>query len=190
MTMPTTRIENPPTIPSDEAKAKELDMARRQGDSFGEALERMIAEVADDGQEKQAGPYLVGYAVERPEGMYMPDENGDLVWHEPGDENAHLEISVRDAADGRFIPYLTIHARLTDSQGNDVAVHEQPFIWHPWLFHYGRNWRVPADGDYRLEVDIKAATFPRHDKENGRRFEQDVHVEFPVVKIETKSAES
>ena len=187
--MTTTRSEHPPMVPSDEAKGKELAMARRQGEAFSEALNHMVGEVADDGQEMHAGPYLVGYAVERPEGMYMLDENGELFWHEPQDENVHLEISVRDAADGRFIPSLIIHARLVDSQGNDVGVHEQPFIWHPWLYHYGRNWRVPADGDYRLEVDIKAPTFPRHDKDNGRRYERDVLAEFPVVKIQTQAAE-
>jgi hypothetical protein len=70
----------------------------------------MITEVADMGEEKRAGPYLVGYAIEKAEGMYQPGDNGELVWHEPEEENLHLEVSVRDAADGRFIPELTIHA--------------------------------------------------------------------------------
>jgi hypothetical protein len=183
MTIPTER-NKPPVVTSDEATQDELDMARHQGDVFGDALDHMITSVADRGEEIHAGPYLVSYAIEEAEGMYEPDENGELVWQEPENENVHLEVSVRDAADGRFIPELTVHARLINSRGVDVGMHRQHFIWHPWVYHYGRNWHVEKSGDYSLEVRIEAPTFARHDKKNGKRYAEDVEVTFSPVKIE------
>lgn len=179
----THHTEKPPMLPSDEATEKELDMAREQGNVLGKALDHMLTEVADDGQEKQVSHYLIGYAIEKAEGMYMPDENGELVWHEPEEENIHVEVSVRDAADGRFIPNLTIHARLIDSENNIVGMHLQPFVWHPWVYHYGRNWVIEKEGAYTLEVEIKAPDFHRHDKKNGKRYPKDVSTSFSPVKI-------
>lgn len=170
-------------IPSDEANEKQLALARKQGDALAAALQHMVTEVADDGEEIHHEPYLIGYAVERPEGMWHMQESGELVWREPDEENVHLEVSVRDAADGRFVPALNVHARLIDSQGNDIGLHRQPFVWHPWLYHYGRNWIVPQGGDYTLQVRIEAPDFPRHDKKNGQRYAEDVEVTFSSVKI-------
>jgi hypothetical protein len=173
-------------IPSEEATENQLELARRQGNALRSALDVMIGEVADDGQEIEHGPYLIGYAIEDAEGMYHRDDDGNLVWQEPGKENIHVEISVRDKADGRFIPYLDIHARLIDSEGKDVGLHRQPFVWHPWLYHYGRNWFIENGGDYTLEVRIKAPDFPRHDKKNGKRYSDDVEVTFSAVKIDSQ----
>lgn len=174
----------PPMRPSDEAEEKTLQMAREQGLALERALKHMTEEEADDGGEKRAGDYLVGFAVEAAEGMYEM-RDGTLEWKEPEDENVHVEVSVRDAADGRFIPALAVHATLIDPQGNELGTNRQPFLWHPWLYHYGRNWAVPGDGDYTLRVRIEAPTFGRHDKINGKRFQEDVEVEFTGVKIKT-----
>lgn len=173
-------------IPSDEATKEQLALARQQGESLERALMTMIKDVADDGREMEVGPYLVGYAIEKAEGMYKKDDGGELVWQEPDKDNIHVEVSVRDAADGRFIPGLTIHARLVDSQGKDVGLHRQPYIWHPWLYHYGRNWHIARSGDYELEVRIEAPDFPRHDKKNGNRYADDVNVTFSGVKIKVE----
>jgi hypothetical protein len=81
----------------------------------------MVDEVADTGGKQRAGDYLVGFAQERAEGMYMLKAEGQLEWAEVGDENCHLEVSVSDAADGRFIPYLTVHATLTPERGEAVG---------------------------------------------------------------------
>ncbi len=72
--------------------------------------------------------------------------DGELVWHEPQDENVHLEISVRDAGDGRFVPCVRVIATLIHADGTEVGTHEQPLLWHPMLYHYGRNWRVARGG--------------------------------------------
>jgi Fe2+ transport protein len=174
----------PPMDPhTSEADARQLQFAREQGEAYGRALRHMTDEVAHDGGQEQAGDYLVGYAVEEAEGMYeMVD--GELVWHHPGDENVHLEVAVRDAGDGRFVPGVTVTATLIDPDGNEVGTHEQPLVWHPMIYHYGRNWTVPADGRYSLRVRLEPPTFMRHDEINGRRFLDPVEVLFDDVKVE------
>lgn len=179
MTQPHTPPMNPETS---EATREQLDLAREQGEAYGRALEYMTGTVAHDGGQRPAGEYLVGYAVEEAEGMYEWAD-GDLVWHGPGESNVHVEVAVRDAGDGRFVPGLRVQATLIDPQGHEVGSHEQPLLWHPMIYHYGRNWTVPGDGDYTLRVHIDPPTFMRHDETNGRRFTEPVDVEFHPVKI-------
>jgi hypothetical protein len=181
--MTTTPTRRPPMKSSDEATQKQLALARAQGRAYVTALQHMVSEEAH-GSEKHAGDFIVAYAVEAAEGMYRL-HGEELMWHEPENENVHIEISVRDGADGRFVPGLTVYVTLFDAQDRQLGRHQQPFLWHPWLYHYGRNWQVPADGTYRLHVRIEPAEFHRHDKENGRRYAKPVEVEFKEVAIET-----
>ncbi|NJL95302.1 MAG: hypothetical protein HC915_17070 [Anaerolineae bacterium] len=174
--------------PSDEATREQLELARQQGQALEAALRVMIQDEAH-GAERQVGDYRVGYAVEHAEGMYRLMA-GELVWFEPQDENAHIEISVRDAADGRFIPGLNVRLTLLDENEQSVGTHEQPFLWHPWLYHYGRNWVLPGSGTYTLRVHIEAPEFGRHDKHNGQRYAESVDIAFPGVFIETGQKKS
>ena len=103
---------------------------------------------------------------------------------DPGEENVHVEVSVRDASDGRFVPGVPIFVTLIDPDGNEVGTHEQPQIWHPMIYHYGRNCVVPSDGEYTLRVRVEPPTFMRHDEVNGWRFTEPVEVEFTGVKVE------
>jgi hypothetical protein len=179
----TTTANKPPMKTSDEAKQEQLEMAKEQGRAYKKALEHMANEEAL-GETKAAGNYHVSYAVEAAEGMYHLMDGG-LVWHEPQHENAHIEIAVQDGADMRFIPGLTVHVTVVDETNSEVGTHQQPFLWHPWLYHYGRNWELPGDGEYTIRVHIDAPDFMRHDKENGKRYADPVDVEFTKVKIKT-----
>lgn len=183
--MSTNHDTTPTRQPSDEADQNQLDMARAEGDGYQKSLDYMVNEVADTGAKQIAGDYIVGFAQERAEGMYMLKGEDNLEWMEVGDENCHLEISVSDAADGRFIPYLTIQATLVAEDDQTVGPLEIPFLWHPGLFHYGRNLRVPGDGRYTLRVFIEPPTFMRHDRVNGTRYTKSVEVEFKDVYIKT-----
>ena len=60
------------------------------------------------------------------------------------------ELTVRDASDGRFVPAVRVVATLIDPAGEEVGTHEQPMLWHPIIYRYGRNWLVPGAGDYVL----------------------------------------
>jgi hypothetical protein len=169
--------------PSDEATAEQLQLARAQGDALQRALDAMTRMDAHSAP-KRAGDYEVICIAEDAEGMYIM-RDGRLEWQEPQAENAHIEIGVRDGADGRFIPGLTVYVTLLDGNGKEIGTHQQPFLWHPWLYHYGRNWQAPGDGAYTVRVRIEAPDFPRHDKINGKRFAEPVEVEFAGVKIKT-----
>ena len=92
--------EKPPMEKSGEAKPEQLDLAREQGRAYEHALMEMTQKEAH-GQQKQVDEYLVGVAVEHAEGTWQRVD-GDLEWKLPDRENAHLEVAVRDAADGRF----------------------------------------------------------------------------------------
>jgi hypothetical protein len=174
-----------PEVPSDEADRRQLEMAAAEGKAYQRALAYMANEVADNGAIKEAGDYVVGIAQERAEGMYHPEGEGRLVWHEPEGANCHLEVSVSDAADHRFIPALDIEATLRAPSGKTVGPVKVPFLWHPGLYHYGINLDVPGDGDYDITVRIAPPQFHRHDKKNGARYARTVEVTFEGFAIKT-----
>ncbi len=165
----------PPMKVSEEATKDQLEMARQQGAAVG--LVHMLTEVADDGKEKKAGDFLVGYAIEDAEGMYEHRGSG-LRWKEPGNTNAHIEVSVRDAGDGRFVPGLDVGVQVSDKGGKVIGKKRHPFVWHPWIYHYGANWKLPGPGRYDLDVTIQPPKFMRHDKKNGKRYAGMVQVSF------------
>lgn len=115
----------------------------------------MADDFAHEWGEVQLGEYLAAYAVEEAEGMWLP-AGADLEWREPDDENAHIEIAGRDAADGRSIPGLKIEATVIEGDGKEIGPHEIPLLWHPYLCHYGRDWPLPADGRYTLRARLEA----------------------------------
>lgn len=172
--------------PSDEADARQLQLASQEGQAYQQSLQYMATQVADSGATLRAGDYIVGYAQEKAEGMYAPRGEGELEWVEPEEgQNCHLEISVSDGADGRFVPYLTIHATLTKQGGEQVGPFEVPFLWHPGLYHYGKNIQVPGDGQYDLHVRIEPPPFMRHDRTNGNRYASTVEVDFRDIPLRT-----
>ena len=136
---------------SDEADARGLELGKKEGEAFGRILKHMLEDIADGGEEIAHGDYLIAYAFEKAEGMYVP-RDGKLEWMAPEQENIHIEISVRDKADGRLLPGLDIDVTLTDDKGKEIGTHRQQLLWHPYLYHYGRNWTIPGDGVYAIRV--------------------------------------
>ena len=179
-----TPAQKPPMKSSNEADAEQLDLARQQGDALMKALDHMTNKEAHSGGRKRAGDYLVAYACETAEGLWHM-KDGELVYEKPDEENAHLEIAVLDGADHRFVPGLTVHLTVTDRDGNEVGTHVQPFLWHPWLYHYGRNWKLPGSGTYTFHVRIEPPTYARHDPKNGKRYAEPVEVTFEGVSVQT-----
>jgi uncharacterized protein involved in high-affinity Fe2+ transport len=183
----TTAASQPPMQPSNEATAEQLKLAKAQGDAYAKALQAMDKE--SGAQTQRAGDYEIAVVAERAEGMYHAGD-GQLRWMEPEHDNVHFEVAVRDAADGRFIPGLHVRIHVDKVGGDHVGEGELPFIWHPWLFHYGQNWWVPGDGDYRVRVHVAPPTWHRHDKQNGNRYSQPADADFTVtVKTGQKRSE-
>lgn len=173
--------------PSDEADPAGLALAREVGGAYGRAVQHMAQNVADGGDEIAAGDYMIGYAFESPEGMYHV-RDGRLVWEEPGDTNLHLEVTVRDGGDGRFVPYLDVTAILTGSAGNATEPVQLPFLWHPTLFHYGANVRIPGSDLYMITIIVAPPTFARHDRRNGDRYATQVIAKFRGVRLTPSAA--
>lgn len=171
--------------PSEEVDERHLELARRAGDAYLEAADHMIEDVADAGARTTEGDYVVGFAQESAEGMYRMRDGG-VEWVEPAeDANCHLEVLVASAADGRFLPGVTVRATMEDDEGTEVGPERIPFVWHPGVYHYGKNLEVPGDGTYSLTVEVEPPEFPRHDRTNGDRFAEPVEVHFEDVELTT-----
>ena len=174
----------PPDRPSDEADVHQLRLAKDEGAKYLAALDYMVSEVADTGGKVVAGDYLVAFAQERAEGMYHLN-GGALRWVEADEgTNCHIEISVLDAVDHRFIPHLQITCTILQG-GKEVATFQPAFLWHPGLYHYGQDIALPGSGTYDLRVAIEPPTFPRHDKVNGQRYAERVETTFAGVRLTT-----
>ena len=181
--MRTTEPRTPPMDPTtSEADEVQLQHAVHQGDAYKAALQYMAEHVAQTGGMQAAGDYIVGYAIEDAEGMYVWT-GGETTWRNPQVGNAHVEIAVCDAADGRFVPDLRITVELVAPDGSVLGPYLHELMWHPMLYHYARDWDLPADGDYTLRVHIDPPHFLRHDEVNGRRYLEPVEVEFSGVRI-------
>ena len=170
--------------PSHEVDERHLELARKAGDAYLEAADHMIEQVAEAGGKTEAGDYVVGFAQEKAEGLYRM-QNGSLEWAKPPEgANCHLEVLVASAADGRFLPGMTVRATLEDQAGNEVGPERIPFVWHPGVYHYGKNIELPGEGIYTITVEVEPAEFPRHDEKNGQRFDEPVEVRFEDIRIE------
>lgn len=157
-------------------------LALDQGRAFTAALDLM--KQMDVHAETEADDYIITLACENAEGMYIVQPEGDLQWEIPKEyENLHIEVVVRDRTDLRFIPQLTIHISLIIKNGNEVVSKELPFLWHPFLYHYGANIHIPENGEYTVQVMIDPPLFGRHDENKGKRYDKNVCVEFNNIHL-------
>lgn len=178
----TTPAEKPPMERSNEAEPDQLEVARSEGDAYAKALDAMRKE--EGGVVASAGNYLVGFVNEQAEGMYALEPSQGLVWREaPEEANAHLEVAVADAADGRFVPGLDVTVTLLDGE-RQLFTAQAPFLWHPFLYHYGFNAKVPGSGPFTVRIHIEPPSWMRHDPKNGARYGGPVDVVFEDVPFE------
>jgi uncharacterized protein involved in high-affinity Fe2+ transport len=139
-------------------------LAQREGAAIERPLLEMFSSVAVNGAQTRTGDYLVVIAIERAEGYWMPmgkDVAYNIVESQSAAHNAHVEVGVRDAATGRFIPGLDLSATVL-RDGREVGTKHEPFMWHPWIHHYGENWRVPGTGRYSVRVHAAPPPFRRY----------------------------
>ncbi|MHB1417257.1 MAG: iron transporter [Chloroflexota bacterium] len=187
-------IRKPPMEASQEATTEQLRLARQEGDSYYQAMQAMKKETGTL-EVMTVGDYEIAVTAEEAEGMWHLKEGllgvgeESLEWRNPEDANSHIEVAVRDAADGRFIPGLDVDVTVYSADGNEVGTHRQEFLWHPWLYHYGHNWQLPGDGKYRIHVKIDPPKFMRHDHMNGRRYKEPAEADFAIpIKTGQKKA--
>lgn len=163
--------------------ASRLSFALAQGAAYRRSLATMSDGVAVDGASQRVGDYVVAYAVEFAEG-YWYLANGSLKYaqrvEESAETNAHVEVSVMDAETGRFLPGLAVTATLY-KDGERVGSEREPFMWHPWVYHYGMNWRVRGAGRYALEVAFERPPYAAAGAPS--RFASGGHVRFDAVDL-------
>jgi hypothetical protein len=119
---------------------------------------------------RHAGDYVICVTVE-----------GASAWADAEGANCRVDVVVCDAADGRFVPELWVAVTLIDSGGEEIGAFRQPFLWHPQLHRYTRNWTVSEPGKYRIRVRVEPPTFARV---GGGRYLDPVEVEFQDVPID------
>jgi hypothetical protein len=52
--------------------------------------------------------------------------------------------------------------------------------------NHGANWKIPAEGEYYVEVKITAPGFHRHDVVKGNKYPRQIKLEFGPIKMETE----
>lgn len=174
----------PPFEVSDEATAQQLERARDQGNAVRQELDWVRAHQAAASAEMAVGEYRVAYTVTPALSYAEPGADGRLVRHDPAPGEVHLGIAIRDAADGRVVPGLTVRASLVDATGRVLDTRPLPFGYYPVLHRYGDNLRWPMDaGPLTIRLEIAPPTYWRHDPSNGDRFRDSTTVEFTNVAV-------
>ncbi len=173
--------DEPARTTSEAVDQRHLDLARAEGEAYQRSLRHVVEDVAHTGALRDVGDYVVGIAQEEAEGLYQL-RDGSLEFVEPAAENCHLAVAVADAADGRFVPHLSVTAELS-TDGDAIGPVDVPYVWHPGLHHYGTNLTLPGDGTYDVRIGIEPAAFPRRDRENGDRYADAVEVVFEDVDV-------
>lgn len=161
---------------------EQREQVERQGRDYEEALG--VLKRLNPHASKEVDDYLVSIVFEEAPGFYVlrPDET--LAWETPpAEDNAHFEVIVQDREDKRFIPQLDIRYRLFDDEGHLVVDKAPQFLWHPYVYHYGINGRIPREGNYVAEVTIMQPSFLRHDEVKGKRYRRTVTVRFDPVHV-------
>lgn len=189
------RVTRPPAPggAADWADSAGLALALGEGAALGRALNEMANNVAVSGATTRTHDYLAYVAFERSEGYWEPHghthDGLGLRYTIEADEsaarNAHLEIGMRDTLTGRFLPGMRPRATVLDAGGRVVGTYAPPFMWHPWIHHFGMNLRVPRSGQYTVRVHADAPRYRRYGRLADGMFAAPLDVELRDLKIVT-----
>jgi uncharacterized protein involved in high-affinity Fe2+ transport len=184
------------TVPADSLATMSQRMAR--GDSRagialasheGEVVDMQIARALHGGDERGAevrkGDYRVAVVIQSVRGHWQM-QHGTLSYIAADTSvgpAAHLDVSIRDAATGRLIPDIDVRATILNSKNKEIDTYTMPFMWHPWMNHYGLNVPVPGSGRYTIRVRADAPAFRRYGSAALRKFNKPIDVEIRGVRF-------
>jgi hypothetical protein len=167
------------------AFANEAELLKPYNAALSAAITALWRESVS-GIEKPSGDYFVAYALDY-SGLAMPLAGAKLhpknLIEFTGKDNVRLTLLVRDSRTGRLIPGLKPQAILIGADGKPYGPGELPLVIHSWLYHYGRNARIPRKGLYKLQVHFDAPGFRRWGRES-ERFAASAEVEFDGVSLQ------
>jgi hypothetical protein len=170
-----------------EVEERLAGQAGLQGGAMGRAV-RAMNQQATSGAGQLSTDYRIEAAVEYAEAYWFCDPTTLAYKSEveaSSAENCHIEIAPRDAWTGRFLPELNVTVTVWNANGHEIGTRPEPLMWHPWLYHYGENWRVPLSGRYRIRATFPAPAWRRYGATMGRRFAQGATVEYRELRIKS-----
>jgi hypothetical protein len=167
----------PPHAVGNEANAKQLALATRQGAAYAQAVswERAGAGWSADAH---AGDLEFTVTLTPGEGGWDLGRTG-LAWSDPSPSAVHLRAFVADAADGRFVPGLTLHAHFLDGAGTALGEALLPAGIYPLTDAYGSDVELPS-GTRALSIVVEPMPWRRHDPYNGDRFSEPTVASFAL----------
>ncbi len=133
---------------------------------------------------KRVDDYILIAYVENSEGSYIKESDGKLDWNDPEKYGLqHFGIIIQDRDDKRFVPYLDVIIRVYDKGGDLITEAKAPFIWHPFVYHYGFDTPIENDGEYYIEVTVKSPKFDRAHRSLGKKYTEDLITRIGKVEI-------
>lgn len=161
-----------------------LALARKEGAAVALSLDKALREPGSKGYRRRSGDYNVTVIVKQAS-SFWDMQDGELVYSVPdsGVPTHHIDVSVRDAASGRFVPGLNVRATLLNSRKRETGTFIFPFMWHPWMNHYGLNVTAPAGGLYTIRVRADGPAFRRYGTGALKEFNRSIDVEVRNVRF-------
>lgn len=166
---------------------KAIELARQEGIAVERSLTGILREANVSGSQRRSGDYNVAVVVQNPRGSWE-QRNGKLIYARPDSDIgpiSHIEVSIRDATTGRLLPGLNVHASIVDSRKRAINTYPMPFMWHPWMNHYGLDVAVPGKETYTIRVRADAPSFRRYGGTALRKFNRAIDVEMRGVRFAT-----
>ncbi len=166
---------------------KAQSISKAAGNAYVNTLQEMYKQ-ATDGKDTIAGDYFVAVADEYSEGYWLYDNKFryKMENEQSSETNAHIEVAVLDANTKRFMHNLHVTATIYDENEKKINSMMEHFMWHPWLYHYGDNWRVPSAGKkYHIHVHVDPPAYRRYGKIYGKQFTASEDIDFYNIEIKT-----
>lgn len=167
-----------------------VNLAREEGEAIIRPLTSILHSAGTSGSQQRAGDYNVAVVVGAAKGAWRA-QNRKLSYDEPSiniGPVAHIDVSIRDATTGRFVPGLKVRLTILDSHRKEIDTYYMPFMWHPWMNHYGLNVPVPGNGRYTVRVRADAPAFRRYGSTALKKFNKPVDVSIRNVRFEARAA--
>jgi hypothetical protein len=164
-----------------------IDLAKVEGDAVDRPLADVLRVAGAGGSRLRSGDYSVTVLVREARGHWEAD--GRTLRYVGSDSGvgpiAHLDVIVREAATGRIVPELKVRTTVLNSGRKAIGTYSLPFMWHPWVSHYGLNVPVPGIGRYTIRVRSDAPSFRRYGGAALKRFNRAIDLEFRGVRFVT-----
>jgi Fe2+ transport protein len=162
-----------------------VDLARDEGEAVDRPLTALIAGPDASGSQVRSGDYKVAVVVQQDRG-YWEARNGKLSYVNPDSSvgpTVHIDVIVRDATTGRFVPGLRLRATILNSRKKEIDTYTLPFMWHPWMNHYGLTVPTPGKGRYTIRVRAEAPDFRRYGNTALKKFNRAIDVSVRGVRM-------